>query len=260
MARAAFLALCGAVVAFLLAPVALVLLFAVNPEPFLAFPPTGVSLRWFEKFVSSRDFMGAFGRSLLLAAATVALAGAAGTAAAMALARGALPGREAMTALLLSPIALPAILTGFALFQLVMVAGVGRTPWALLAGHLVVAIPYVARTVLAVLAHADPALEEAARVHGAGPGRAFREVTLPLARPGVIAGCLFAFIVSFDQFPVSLFLVPPGAETLPIAMFNYLRFDNDGTIAAASVVSILLAVALVLGIERSVGLQEYVRL
>jgi len=258
--RAAFLALNGAILCFLLAPVVIVLCFAVNPEPFLAFPPSGVSLRWFVKFVTSRDFMAAFGLSLGLGVATVAIAGSIGTAAALALTRGALPGRRALTAMFLSPIVLPAILTGFALFQLAMVLGIGRNIWILLAGHCVVAVPYVLRTVLAVLAQADAALEEAARGLGATPAVAFREVTLPLIRPGVIAGALFAFIISFDQFPVSLFLVSPGSETLPIAMFNYLRFDFDGTIAAASTVSILLAVLLVLSIERTIGLQEYARL
>ena len=250
----------AAILAFLLAPVALVLAFALNPEPFIAFPPTGVSLRWFAKFLTSRDFMAAFGLSLALGAATVAIAGTLGTAAALAVARGRLPGRRALTALFLSPIVLPAILTGFALFQLAMVLGTGRNLWILLAGHCVVATPYVVRTVLAVLANFDRGLEEAARGLGATPRAAFREVTLPLIRPGVIAGSLFAFIVSFDQFPVSLFLVAPGQETLPIAMFNYLRFDFDGTIAAASTVSIALAVLLVLGIERTIGLQEYARL
>lgn len=258
--RAAFLLLNAAILLFLLGPVVLVLCFALNPEPFIAFPPTGLSLRWFLKFLSSRDFMAAFGLSLGLGVATVCIAGLAGTAAALALARGGLPGRRALTALFLSPIVLPAILTGFALFQLAMVLGLGRSPWLLLAGHCVVATPYVVRTVLALLATMDGALEEAARGLGASPSRAFREVTLPLIRPGVIAGSLFAFIVSFDQFPVSLFLVSPGQETLPIAMFNYLRFDFDGTIAAASCVSIAMAVLLVLAIERTVGLQEYTRL
>jgi putative spermidine/putrescine transport system permease protein len=258
--RIAFLALCGLVLAFLLLPVAIVLCFAVNPEPFIAFPPTGVSLRWFVKFVTSRDFMAAFWLSLGLGLATVVIAGVLGTMAALALARGRFRGRAALVQVFLSPIVLPSILTGFALFQLAMVAGIGRSLWMLLAGHLVVATPYVLRTVLAMLAQSDRALEEAARNLGATPARAFREVTLPLIRPGVIAGMLFAFIVSFDQFPVSLFLVSPGQETLPIAMFNYLRFDFDGTIAAASCVSILLAVALVFGIERTVGLQEYTRL
>jgi putative spermidine/putrescine transport system permease protein len=255
--RAAFLSVCGLVLAFLLLPVLIVLCFAVNPEPFLAFPPSGVSLRWFVKFVTSRDFMSAFSLSLGLGLATVLIAG---SIASLALIRSSLPGRRALTGLFLSPIVLPTILTGFALFQLAMVSGVGRNVWILLAGHVVVATPYVMRTVLAVLANFDRSLEEAARGLGATPRAAFREVTLPLIRPGVIAGCLFAFIVSFDQFPVSLFLVSPGNETLPIAMFNYLRFDFDGTIAAASTVSILLAVALVLGIERTIGLQEYAKL
>jgi putative spermidine/putrescine transport system permease protein len=258
--RAAFLAVNAIVLLFLLLPVVIVLCFAVNPEPFIAFPPTGVSTRWFVKFVTSRDFMAAFGLSLGLGLATVVIAGTVGTAAALAIARGNIPGREALTGMFLSPIVLPTILTGFALFQLAMVMGVGRTLWILLAGHCVVAIPYVIRTVLAVLSQADRALEEAARGLGATPAVVFREVTLPLIRPGVIAGSLFAFIVSFDQFPVSLFLVTPGQETLPIAMFNYLRFDFDGTIAAASAVSILLAILLVLGIERTIGLQEYAKL
>ncbi len=258
--RAAFRVLNGAILVFLLAPVALVLLFALNPEPFIAFPPSGVSLRWYAKFLHDRELMEAFGFSLELAAATVVIAGTIGAAAALALARGHLPGRGALTAMFLSPLVLPALLTGFALFQLVMVLGIGRSTAVLLAGHVVVAVPYVIRTVLAVLAQTDRSIEEAARGLGAGPGRVFREVTLPAIRPGIVAGGLFAFITSFDQFPVSLFLVAPGRETLPIAMFNYLRFDFDGTIAAASTVSIALAIGLVLAIERSVGLADYARL
>jgi putative spermidine/putrescine transport system permease protein len=258
--RGAFVALCGLVLAFLLVPVLIVICFAVNPEPFIAFPPTGLSLRWFAKFFASRDFMAAFWLSLWLGFATVVIAGVLGTLAALALARGRFAGRGFLVQVFLSPIVLPSILTGFALFQLAMVTGIGRSIWILLAGHLVVATPYVLRTVLAVLANFDRGLEEAARNLGATPAAAFREVTLPLIRPGVIAGGLFAFIVSFDQFPVSLFLVSPGQETLPIAMFNYLRFDFDGTIAAASCVSIALAILLVFGIERTVGLQEYTRL
>lgn len=258
--RRLFLAINTIILLFLLLPVGIVILFALNPEPFIAFPPTGVSLRWFEKFLTSRDFMGAFWLSLQLGVATVLLAGSIGTAAALAIARGNLPGKQTLTAIFLSPLVLPGLLTGFAMFQLVMVLGIGRSTTVLLIGHTVVAIPYVMRTVLAVLAHFDRSLEEAARNLGASPAVVFREVTLPLIRPGVIAGGMFAFITSFDQFPVSLFLVAPGAETLPIAMFNYLRFDFDGTIAAASTASILMAVLLVLAIEKTVGLQDNAKL
>jgi putative spermidine/putrescine transport system permease protein len=258
--RAAFLTFNGVVLAFLLVPVILVVLFAINPQPFISFPPTGISLRWYVKFFHDRALMSAFAFSLELAAATVVIAGTIGTAAALALSRGHLPGRAALTSMFLSPLVLPALLTGFAMFQLVMVLGIGRSTAVLLAGHVVVAIPYVIRTVLAVLAQTDRSIEEAARGLGASPSRVFREVTLPAIRPGVVAGAMFAFITSFDQFPVSLFLVAPGQETLPIAMFNYLRFDFDGTIAAASTVSILLAILIVLVIERSIGLGDYAKL
>ena len=121
-------------------------------------------------------------------------------------------------------------------------------------------MPYVLRTTLAVLQNFDRRVEEAAAMLGAPPARVFFEVTLPLIRPGVIAGGIFAFIVSFDQLPISLFLVVPGGETLPVVLLNYIRFDLDGAIAAASMVSIVLALSAVLLLERIIGLRAYVRL
>jgi putative spermidine/putrescine transport system permease protein len=179
---------------------------------------------------------------------------------ALALARGNLPGARLLTALFLSPLMLPAILTGLALFQVFMLSGIGRPVWGLVIGHSIVAVPYVLRTTLAVLHNFDRRVEEAAASLGAPPWRVFFEVTLPLIRPGVLAGAIFAFIVSFDQFPISLFLVVPNGETLPVVLFNYIRFDLDGAIAAASMVSIFLALAVVVLLERTIGLRSYVRL
>jgi putative spermidine/putrescine transport system permease protein len=255
-----FRALIAVLVAFLLLPIAIVLLFAFNSAAFIVFPPSGFSLRWFGKFFASRDFMEAFGLSLKLAGLTVAITTVVGTMAALAIVRGRICGADFLNALFLSPLMLPAILTGLALFQFYVVLDVGRTFAGLLAGHVIVTVPYVVRTVTAMLHHFDVSLEEAARNLGAGDWQTFRHVTLPLIRPGVIAGAIFAFIVSFDQFPVSLFLVTPGANTLPITLFNYLRYDFDPTVAAASTVSIALSVAVVLVLERTIGLQEYVRL
>jgi putative spermidine/putrescine transport system permease protein len=258
--KALYLGVNALIVAFLLAPIAIVVVFAVNPTPFIQFPPVGVSFRWFQKFFASRDFMSAIRLSLTVAAVVAAIATVMGSSAALALARGRLPGARLLTATFLSPLMLPAILTGLALFQLYVLLDVGRPVWGLVAGHVLLAIPYVVRTTLAVLHNFDRGLEEAARNLGASPVRTFFEVTLPLIRPGVLAGGIFAFIVSFDQFPVSLFLVSPGQETLPITLFNYLKYDLDGTIAAASMVSILLSVAVVLVLDRTVGLRTYVRL
>ncbi len=258
--RTLYLAANALVVAFLLAPIAIVAVFAVNPTPFVQFPPVGVSTRWFQKFLASRDFMAAIRLSLAVAGLVAVIATVMGAAAAVALARGRLPGARLLTATFLSPLMLPAILTGLGLFQLYVLLDVGRPLWGLVAGHVLIAVPYVVRTTLAVLHHFDRGLEEAARNLGASPARTFFEVTLPLIRPGVLAGGIFAFIVSFDQFPVSLFLVSPGRETLPITLFNYLKYDLDGTIAAASMVSIGLSVAVVLVLDRTVGLRTYVRL
>jgi putative spermidine/putrescine transport system permease protein len=258
--RALYLAVNVAVLVFLLAPIAIVIVFALNPTPFIQFPPVGVSLRWFEKFFASREFMHALGFSLEVAALTTTCASLLGASAALAIARGNLPGARLMLAVVLSPLMLPAILTGLALFQTYVLLDVGRPVCGLVAGHTLVTIPYVVRTTLAVLHNFDLRLEEAARNLGASPRRTFFEVTLPLIKPGVLAGAIFAFIVSFDQFPVSLFLVSPGSETLPITLFNYLKFDLDGTIGAASVVSILLAFVVVIALDRTVGLRSYVKL
>ena len=184
-------------------------MFALNPTPYISFPPVGVSLRWFEKFFRSPEFMNALFLSLWVAGCVLVLSIVIGGACALALARGNLPGRSFLTAFFMSPLMLPAILTGLALFQSYLLAGIGRPVWGLILAHTLVAVPYVIRTTLAVLHNFDRRIEEAAAVLGASPTRVFFEVTLPLIRPGVFAGGVFAFIVSFDQFPVSLFLVVP---------------------------------------------------
>ncbi len=260
LGRSLYLAANIVVLAFLLAPIAIIFVFALNPTPFIQFPPVGISLRWFDKFFASREFMHALRLSLEVAGITTVCATVLGASAALAIARGNLPGARFIVATMLSPLMLPAILTGLALFQSYVLLDVGRPLWGLVAGHTLVTIPYVVRTTLAVLHNFDMRLEEAARNLGAGPVRTFFEVTLPLVKPGVLAGAIFAFIVSFDQFPVSLFLVSPGDETLPITLFNYLKYDLDGTIGAASVVSILLAFLVVVGLDRTVGLRTYVKL
>ena len=259
-ARALYLTLNGAIVAFLLLPIAIVLVFALNPTPYIAFPPVGVTLRWFAKFFSSATFMNALALSLEVALAVAVLATVLGALCALGIARGSVPGARMLTTFFLSPLMLPAILTGLALFQLFVLAGIGRPVWGLIIGHTIVAIPYVLRTTLALLHDFDRRVEEAAAILGAGPRRVFFEVTLPLIRPGVIAGAIFAFIVSFDQLPISLFLVLPSRETLPVVLLNYIRYDLDGAIAAASMVSIALALSAVLLLERIIGLRAYVKL
>lgn len=253
----AFRSLIVILLIFLLAPIAIVMVFAFNASDFLEFPLTGFSLEWFRSFFSSEQFMDSFFLSLRLAVITSLIAMVIGTMASIVLVRGGFPGADLLSALFLSPLMLPAILTGLALFQFYVIMGWPRTFAGLLVAHVIVTIPYLIRTVTAVLQGSNMSLEEAARSLGASEARAFFEITLPLIRPGVIAGGIFSFIVSFDQFPVSLFLVRSDMTTLPIQLFNYLKFSFDPTIAAAAVVSVVMSIAVVLIIEWTVGLQEY---
>lgn len=245
---------------FLVAPVGIIVVQAFNAGLFLQFPLQGFSTRWFEKFFKTAAFMEALRTSFALAAWTVVLATILGTMAALALARARFPGADFLNSLMLSPLMLPGILTGLALFQFYIVIGWGRTFPGLVLAHTVITIPYVMRTVAALLATFDRSIEEAARNLGANEWRTFAEITLPMIKPGIIAGGVFAFIVSFDQFPVSLFLVQPGIVTLPIEIFNYLKYDFDPAVAAAASISVVLTIAVVLVVDRLIGLHRFARL
>jgi putative spermidine/putrescine transport system permease protein len=156
-----------------------------------------------------------------------------------------------------SPLVLPQILTGVALLQYLSILGLAQSYWALLIGHVVVTTPYVVRTVSAVLYNFDVALEEAAQSLGASPVRAFFEVTLGLIKPGVVAGAVLAFAISFDNFTISLFLTSPTLTPLPIELFAYLKYSFDPTAAAASAVAIGVTLVLMLLIARVTGLEEF---
>jgi len=255
--RVGFAAAAVAVYVFLLAPIAIVVVAAFNSGEYLRFPPEGFSLRWFSKFLASEPFVRSFWFSLKLASLVTLLSTVAGGMAAFFVVRHARRSRDFLRLLLVAPLQLPAILTGIALLIFFYSVGIGtRGMTGLLIGHTVVSLPYVFLMVSSVLLRFDRTLEEAARSLGASPWVTFRRVTLPLVQGGVVSGALFAFITSFDQFPISLLLVSVGNTTLPIQLFDYLRFSFDPTAAAASTVSIALSVAVVWLIHRLVGLEQ----
>ncbi len=255
--RLGFLAATVAVYVFLLAPIAIVVIAAFNAGEYLRFPPEGLSLRWFWRFFASEPFVRAFWFSLKLASLVTVLSTVLGCTAAFYVVRHAGRLRDLLRLLLVAPLQLPAILTGIALLIFFYSVGLGTRGMAgLLIGHTVVSLPYVFLMVSSVLLRLDRTLEEAARSLGASPWRTFRRVTFPLIQGGVISGGLFAFITSFDQFPISLLLVSVGNTTLPIQLFDYLRFSFDPTAAAASTVSVALSVVVVWLIHRLVGLER----
>jgi putative spermidine/putrescine transport system permease protein len=243
--------------AFLMAPIVIIILAAFNAGEYLRFPPQGFSLRWFVKFAQSGPFVQAFWFSIQLAAATTVISTLIGGMAAFYVVRHAGRFRDTLRLLVISPLQLPAILTGIALLIFFYGTGIGtRGMRALLAGHTLVSLPYVFLTITTVLIGFDRSLEEAARSLGAGAFTTFRRITLPLIKGGAISGALFAFITSFDQFPISLLLVSVGNTTLPLQLFDYLRFSFDPTAAAVSTVSVLMSVGIVVLIHKLVGLDS----
>lgn len=241
--------------AFLLAPIVIVVAAAFNAGEYLTFPPQGFSLRWFENFFDSRPFMRALSYSLRLALAVTAVATVLGTLASLFVVRHARRVRDFLRVLFVSPLAFPSILTGIALLIYFYALGVGtRGGYALFVGHVLVCMPFVFISVSAVLVRFDTSLEEASRSLGGGSFTTFRRVTLPLIKGGVMSGAVLSFITSFDQFPISLLLKGIGTTPLPIQLFDYLRFSFDPTAAAASTVSVLIAVLAVILTERLVGL------
>jgi putative spermidine/putrescine transport system permease protein len=240
---------------FLLAPIVIVVLAAFNSGEYLTFPPQGLSLRWFENFFESRPFMRALGYSLRLALWTTFVATVLGTLASLFVVRHARRLKDFLRVLFIAPLAFPSILTGIALLIYFYAIGIGtRGGTALGVGHILVCTPFVFISVSSVLVRFDSTIEEASRSLGAGPFTTFRRITLPLIKGGVVSGAVLAFITSFDQFPISLLLSGIGTTTLPVQLFDYLRFSFDPTAAAASTVSVAIAVLAVILTERFVGL------
>jgi putative spermidine/putrescine transport system permease protein len=247
----------AAVLVFLALPIAVVIPSALSAGTTLAFPPQGLSLRWFQNVAAKPEFLRALGVSLWIALVATALSLTLGTLAAIGLVRHRFPGRDAAQLLFVAPLIFPAIVYGVSLLMVLGPLKLTRTALGLVLAHVVITLPYVVRTVGATLHGVDRRLEESARILGAGPWRTFRHVTFPLIRPGLIAGGTFSLIVSFDEFTVSLFLTGPGFQTLPLEIYHYTEFTIDPTIAAISTVLIVMSVLAIALIERFLGFERH---
>lgn len=257
----AFRVIAGVALLVLLLPVTIVVLAGFNSGEYLTFPPEGFSLRWIKDFFVSPTFLPAFKLSFLLALATTLVATVLGTLAAVFLTRSTSKARELMRGLFILPVILPGVVLGLALYVFYIWTDVGlaRSLTGLLIGHVLVTTPFVIATVTASLVDFDLSIEEAARALGASPLQAFMKVTLPNIVPGISAGTIFAFIVSFGQFELTLFLSTPNLQTLPIAMYTSLRYAFEPTAAAAGIFAIVLVTVSTLLTSRLVNLKKILR-
>jgi putative spermidine/putrescine transport system permease protein len=231
---------------YLLAPIIVVIATAFGDSPYPLFPPPGFTLRWFTKVWNTQAFHDAALVSAKLGLVSALLATVIGTFSAIALSRLRFRGRAFVAVVLLSPIVFPSIILGLALLVAFHRVGLAQTFAGMVAGHTVLVTPFVIRLVMASYAEFDPAVEEAARNLGAGWWRILFRITLPLIRPGVLAGAVFAFIISFDEVVITLFLAGPGLQTLPIRIFTYVEYSSDATVSAIS--TIVMATWFIVGV------------
>jgi putative spermidine/putrescine transport system permease protein len=238
-----------AVLLFLALPILVIVALSFSSASYLKFPPPGFSLRWYQSYLGSRDWLESTGLSLEIAVVVVVLSTVLGTFAALGLAR-LPPGPRAIAGgLILSPLIVPVIVVSIGVYYAYSRYGLVGSPLALMLAHTCLAVPFVVTSVGASLSRFDRQLERAALSLGATRWGTFRQVTLPLIRPGVLVGALFAFITSFDELVVALFLSGSGAVTLPRRMWDDLRFAIDPTIAAVSTLIFVLTAGLLLSVH-----------
>jgi putative spermidine/putrescine transport system permease protein len=247
--RVALYGFTALVLLYLIFPVFVVIPVSFSSAQYLAFPPPGFSLQWYEKYFDRRDWIDATLLSLRVGIVTSILATILGTAASLALVRGRFRGRNAVNAFLVSPLIIPGIIVAIGVYFFYARMQIVGSPFALALAHTALAIPFVVINVSATLYGFDERLEYAAMNLGANRWQTFWKVTLPIIKPGVFAGALFAFITSFDELIVALFISGTGAVTLPRKMWDGLRTEIDPTIAAVSTLLITLSVLILLSAE-----------
>ena len=257
--RLAFGTLTAVAIVVLIGPSLIVLLTSLTASQSLRFPPDGLSLRWYRALLSADQMQHAAWTSVVVAFWTTLLSVVLGTAAALAIARSRGALGRALDLLFMSPLLLPALAFGFAALVFIYQLGLRPNVPFLILGHVVVCVPFVLRTTLAALTQLDPALLDASASLGAGGVMTFRRVTLPLIGRGVGAGAFLAFMASFDNVPVSLFLADERTEVLPIHLWQQIETNLDVRTAAASGVIVIATLLLMLVAERFAGLTRQLR-
>lgn len=240
----AILAFTGLVLIYLVLPTLVIVPLSFSSETFLSFPPPGFSLQWYEAFAESADYRIAIFNSIKIGVPAAMLATVFGTLAALALVRGNLPGRRVLSALMIAPLILPQIVLAIGLFPIMVKLGIIGSYAGILLGHTVVCMPLAFITVAAALRSYAPTFELAAMTLGANPWNTFRFVTLPMIRPGVIVGFIFAFTFSFDELILAIFLTNPATRTVPRLLWEHLNYQMTPVIAAATVVMLTITLSL----------------
>jgi ABC-type spermidine/putrescine transport system permease subunit II len=242
-------AYCVLTLVFLCAPILIVVVVSFNASEFIEFPPRAWSLRWYQNYFSARQWLEPTLLSLRIAFVTMVLATVLGTAAAIGLTRGRFRGRRMLEFFFVSPMVMPTIVLAIGLYLLFARFKLVGQPLALYLAHTVVAAPLVIVIVSAALKTTDSAIELAARSLGAGYFRTLWHVTLPAILPSVVSGAAFAFLLSFDEVVLAIFLGGPATTTLPKRMWESVRYEIDPTLTAISTLLVIIPIVILTGVE-----------
>lgn len=223
------------VIAFLMLPIPIIALIAFSSAQYLTFPPPGFSLQWFERFLGSREWIQSIWISVQVATFSAILTMILATLAAIPMVRAEFSTKSIIYAILLAPIIVPSIITAIAMYFIFVQVGLNGTVLAITIGHTVVVLPLAFIVLSSTLQGLDPKLEKAAISLGASPFVAFRTITLPLLAPGILTAGLFAFLTSFDELIIPLFLGGPTTQTLAVRIWNSVTLEIEPTISAVSV-------------------------
>ncbi|MBR9762906.1 MAG: ABC transporter permease [Rhodobacteraceae bacterium] len=248
----------GLTLTFLIGPFLIIILAGASDTSYLAFPPEGLTLRWYLKVFTVESFRASFLLSMALAVFGTLAALLLGVPAAYALNRYALPGAETVRTVVAAPIIVPGIIVGLALLRYLVVPTGVTVTLALFMAHTALVLPYAVRVVSSSMHNLRADMEEAAVLLGCSRFQAFTKVVLPNIRGGVLAAFILGFVTSFNQVPVSLFLSGPGVRTLPIDMLAYMEITFDPSVAALSALLAFMSLAIVFVAERLLGFSRYV--
>ena len=244
------------VIAFMLAPLVVVCVVAFTPENTLTLPTTEFSLRWFRAAFEHPDFIQSFWNSLWLGLASATLATLLAVPAGLAITRYEFRGRDFLNGLFLSPLIIPHLVLGVALLRLfALVGGTGSFGFLIFA-HALIVTPYTLRLVVAALVGFDRSAEQAALSLGASQATVFKRITLPMILPGVTGGWLLAFINSFDEVTMSIFVTSPSTVTLPVRMYMYATESIDPLMAAVSALMVAVTAVAMIVLDRLYGLDR----
>jgi putative spermidine/putrescine transport system permease protein len=243
-------------IAFMLAPLVVVVAVSFTSKGYISMPTDGLSLRWFRALWRADDFITAFWLSIRLGLVAATIAVALAVPAALALTRYRFAARGALMSFFLSPLMIPYVVLGVAFLRFFTLAGMTGSFFWLALIHVIVVMPYALRLVLASATGLERDGEHAARSLGASRLTAFRRVVLPALLPGVAGGWILAFIQSFDELTMTVFVATPGTTTLPVAMYNDIAQNIDPLVTSVSTVLIVGTVLLMIVLDRVVGLDR----